>query len=508
MQTDQITNISIDLLEPNIYQPRKNFNDITLNELALSIKEYGILNPILVRKKNDKYEIIAGERRVKAAKIAGLTEIPAIIKEVDDKKLAEIALIENLQRENITPIEEAKAYEDILNLSKITEQELSYMIGKSQSFISNKLRLLSLPNEIQEALSKRKISERHARSLLSIKDEKIEIELLNEIIANKLTVKELENIIKEKNLNLNKKEEKESDKMNNNFFPNVNEQQNDNVSLNTMNMQAINQPTIQQPVNNIEPAINDPNVIQFPNMGVDNLSQTMPLPTIQTVNELPTQPIIQPENEPQPMTNETISPIPTFSETNNNSLPTPQIMQPSTESVTPSAPILPEQPQPNIETTLPSDAPLVDIPLFDNQNQSQNIPTEPVTTPSIEPTVPPVENQTINTPVSPTVEQNQAAPLLSTPEPILPPETPIFSQPETTTTEIPITVTNEIVPPVETAPNPINNEPPVINNTIAQNNSQPIEEDKFAKVKDLLTATGVEFKAYSNETGHCIIIEL
>lgn len=197
-EQEKILYLNIDLLIPNKNQPRKVFNDESLKELSISIKEYGILNPILVRQSNDKYEIIAGERRFRAAKLAGLTEVPVRVKNIDDSQLAELALIENLQRENISPIEEAKAYEEILKLTSKTEQQLSEMIGKSQSFISNKLRLLKLPNNIQQALSQRRISERHARSLMTIEDKDRQTELLNKIVNERLTVKELDNIINEK----------------------------------------------------------------------------------------------------------------------------------------------------------------------------------------------------------------------------------------------------------------------------------------------------------------------
>ena len=150
-QEENITKISIDLLIPNANQPRKIFSEESIKELAISIKEYGILNPILVTKKENLYEIIAGERRYRAAKLIGLKEIPVIIKNGDDAKLRAIALIENLQRENISPIEEAKSYQDIIKISNIKEQELSNLIGKSQPYISNKLRLLKLPQNIQDA---------------------------------------------------------------------------------------------------------------------------------------------------------------------------------------------------------------------------------------------------------------------------------------------------------------------------------------------------------------------
>ena len=200
MTEETVSKLDIGLLIPNPYQPRKKFNENSIKELALSIREYGILNPILVRKKDDKYEIIAGERRYRAAKLLGMKEVPTIIKDISDEKMIEIALIENLQRENITPIEEAITYQEILKKTSRTEKELSELIGKSQPFISNKLRLLNLPKNIQTALIDKKISERHARSLLTVKDEQKQTALLERVMSEKLSVKELDKIINEKEI--------------------------------------------------------------------------------------------------------------------------------------------------------------------------------------------------------------------------------------------------------------------------------------------------------------------
>ena len=146
MQTNgSVTMLDINLIIPNKYQPRKVFDEKALNTLSESIKTYGIINPILVRRKNDKYEIIAGERRFRAAKQIGLTEIPAIIKNADEQQMAELALIENLERQSLSPIEEAKSYEEIMRIGNHTQENLAKKIGKSQSAIANKIRLLSLP---------------------------------------------------------------------------------------------------------------------------------------------------------------------------------------------------------------------------------------------------------------------------------------------------------------------------------------------------------------------------
>ena len=225
MDTEQsIIKISIDKLIPNKYQPRKYFDEDSLDELAKSIKNYGILNPILARKKDDKYEIIAGERRYRAAKKIGMTEVPVIIKNTDEQQTAELALIENLERQDLTAIEAARSYEEIIKLGGHTQSELANKLGISQSALANKMRLLTLPNEIQDAVIKKQISERHARSLLNVEDKETQLKILKRIIDEKLTVKETEEIIELETINdediaqaindimtsLNIKEEKET----------------------------------------------------------------------------------------------------------------------------------------------------------------------------------------------------------------------------------------------------------------------------------------------------------
>lgn len=196
---EEVVYLYLDDIIPNRFQPREVFEERPLKELAVSIKEHGVIQPIIVRKVNDKYEIIAGERRYKASALAGLTKIPAIIRDLDDKESSKVALLENLQRKNLNPIEEAKTYQKILELDQMTQEELAKTMGKSQSAVANKLRLLSLPEEVQEALLKENISERHARSLLNLKDAEEQKELLKRIIDNKMTVRQVEDEIKEKN---------------------------------------------------------------------------------------------------------------------------------------------------------------------------------------------------------------------------------------------------------------------------------------------------------------------
>ena len=199
--------LNIDDVLPNRFQPRIKFKEENINELAESIKEHGVIQPIVVRKISDKYEIIAGERRYKASILAGKTTIPAIVTDLDDKNSAEVALIENVQRQNLTPIEEAISYKKILDMGYINQTDLAEKLGKTQSTIANKLRLLNLDEEVQEALLKEKISERHARSLLKL-DKNKQVEMLNRIISERMTVRKTDEEIN-KILNNNSEEKQE-----------------------------------------------------------------------------------------------------------------------------------------------------------------------------------------------------------------------------------------------------------------------------------------------------------
>ena len=195
---NEVVYLHLDDIIPNRFQPRQVFDEKALKELAVSIKEHGVIQPIIVRNIGNKYEIIAGERRYKASAMAGLTTIPAIIRNLDDKESSKVALLENLQRKNLNPIEEAKTYQKILELDQMTQEELAKTMGKSQSAVANKLRLLSLTDEVQDALLKDQISERHARTLLNAKDADTQKKLLKEVISNRLTVRELEEKINPK----------------------------------------------------------------------------------------------------------------------------------------------------------------------------------------------------------------------------------------------------------------------------------------------------------------------
>ena len=188
----QIRLINIEHIIPNRFQPRLHFNDEGLNDLAQSIKEHGIIQPLVLRRVNDKYEIIAGERRYKAAQMAGYTTVPAIIADLDDNESAEVAVLENTQRRNLSAIEEAKSYKKLLDRKYVTQDQLAKRLGTSQSNIANKIRLLNLDEAVQDALLKEKISERHARSLLKVTDKFKQVDLLNKVIEERWPVKKLD----------------------------------------------------------------------------------------------------------------------------------------------------------------------------------------------------------------------------------------------------------------------------------------------------------------------------
>ena len=200
---NEIMYIKLDDIIPNRFQPREVFEEEALNKLADSIRQHGVIEPIIVRPIANKYEIVAGERRYKASILAGLTKIPAIIKPMDDKESSIVAFIENEHRSDVSAIEEARTIDRILKNNDMTQEELAKELGMNQSTLANKLRLLNLPMEVQESLMRNEISERHARSLLSIKDESKQKELLEKIKERKMTVRELESEIKNMNEGMN-----------------------------------------------------------------------------------------------------------------------------------------------------------------------------------------------------------------------------------------------------------------------------------------------------------------
>ena len=191
----EVREISIEQIHPNRHQPRTEFNQDALMELAQSIRENGLIQPITVRPDEEGYEIIAGERRYKACILAGYSEVPCNVMSADEQRLAELALVENIQRENLTAIEEAKAYVQIMRSSGMTQEELALRVGKSQSTVANKVRLLNLPQEIQEAVASRQITERHARALLSVVPGQ-QKEVYDQIVRRGMNVRQTEQLVK------------------------------------------------------------------------------------------------------------------------------------------------------------------------------------------------------------------------------------------------------------------------------------------------------------------------
>lgn len=185
------------LIEPCSVQPRTRFDEASLNELAQSIKVNGVVQPLLVRRKGNRFELIAGERRLRAARLAGLQTVPAVIKDVPDEKLLEIALVENIQREDLNPIEEALAYRSLLEAVGLTQESLASRIGRDRSYVTNYLRLLRLPTEIQNLLADGAISMGHARSLLGISDTRKQREVAGRIAKEGLSVRDVEKLIRE-----------------------------------------------------------------------------------------------------------------------------------------------------------------------------------------------------------------------------------------------------------------------------------------------------------------------
>lgn len=251
----EIVMVRLSDIIPNRFQPRLAFDEEALNELAESIKEHGIIQPLILRDLGNKYEIIAGERRYKAAQLAGVLEVPAVIGQMDDQTSAELALIENIQRKDLSAIEEAKSYKKILDMGGFTQDELAKRMGKGQSTIANKMRLLTLTNEVQAALMNNLISERHARCLLQIKDESMQKEVLNKIITERMNVRDTDNYIKDM---LNMKEDYSDDPTVNarppeEIIPMENKEQNinDELKLAKVEEQSEN-PNVYTQTNNID----------------------------------------------------------------------------------------------------------------------------------------------------------------------------------------------------------------------------------------------------------------
>lgn len=201
--------MDINKIEPNRKQPRQRFNDDTLNELADSIKQMGVIQPLIIRKKGKMYEIIAGERRWRASKIAGMKEVPVIIKDYTEKEVMEIALIENIQREDLNPIEEAEAYQNLISEYNLKQDELAERVSKSRTAITNSLRLLKLCEDVRQMVMDERISSGHARTLLPLEDSELQKKIAFQIMDEKLSVRDTESLVKKiLNQNTDKKKQK------------------------------------------------------------------------------------------------------------------------------------------------------------------------------------------------------------------------------------------------------------------------------------------------------------
>lgn len=318
----RVIELDINDVLPNRFQPRVKFNEDAIIELSESIKEHGIIQPIIVRPIGDKYEIIAGERRYKASILAGKDSIPAIITDLNDKDSAEIALIENVQRKNLTPIEEAVSYKKILDMGYLTQEQLALKLGKSQSSIANKMRLLHLSDEVQEALIEEKISERHARSLLKLTATDKQNEMLTRIINERLTVRktdeeiekmienspveEVDSVVNEAAfvnsnpgfVDVNRIESQAREISNQNFEKTVDINallQPDTSRLNHVDTKPATKPTSifnifnknqssnevkPEPVKESTPSIFDANVVQQPSAPIESIYKFEPLPNL------------------------------------------------------------------------------------------------------------------------------------------------------------------------------------------------------------------------------------
>ncbi|WP_339186058.1 ParB/RepB/Spo0J family partition protein [Brevibacillus sp. FSL K6-6036] len=199
-EEEHVLEILVADIRPNPYQPRKEFESSAIEELAQSIKEHGIIQPLIVRKSIKGYELVAGERRLRAAKSLGLKKVAAVVKDYSDQQLMEIALIENLQRENLNPLEEAEAYEKLISHHSYTQEQLAKKIGKSRPHVANMLRLLQLPEQIRKMVSASDLSMGHARALLGVEKEELQLQLAKEAVKKGLSVRQLEELVKQANV--------------------------------------------------------------------------------------------------------------------------------------------------------------------------------------------------------------------------------------------------------------------------------------------------------------------
>ena len=211
-QMETVEKVSVNLIKVNPFQPRKIFDEVALAELSESIKEHGVLQPIILRKKGKLFEIVVGERRFRASKAAGLNEIPAVIRGFTDQQMMEIAILENLQREDLTPIEEADAYQNLMENLSLTQEQLAFRLGKSRPHIANHIRLLSLPEVVREKISASKLSMGHGRALLGLKQKKLIPTIAEKVMKENLNVRQLEALVQRMNENVSRETSKTTNK--------------------------------------------------------------------------------------------------------------------------------------------------------------------------------------------------------------------------------------------------------------------------------------------------------
>lgn len=275
-----VLQVHIEDIIPNRFQPRLTFDEQGLKELSDSIREHGIIQPLVLRKLGDKFEIIAGERRYKAAQIAGLTTVPAVIANIDDNKSAEVALVENVQRRDLTAIEEARSYKSLLDKGYLTQEQLAKRMGLSQPSIANKLRLLNLDEEVQQALLEEKISERHARTLLTLQDKAAQKEWLHRIINERLTVRQLDMELKK----IKESEDDGGDVPIVSSIPSI-----EDIKANAMDIGMANRLESTQKVEQLE-TLDTPETLDTldmnptNNQGFNNISNPSPFPTYNPMN--------------------------------------------------------------------------------------------------------------------------------------------------------------------------------------------------------------------------------
>lgn len=275
-----VLQVHIEDIIPNRFQPRLTFDEQGLKELSDSIREHGIIQPLVLRKLGDKFEIIAGERRYKAAQIAGLTTVPAVIANIDDNKSAEVALVENVQRRDLTAIEEARSYKSLLDKGYLTQEQLAKRMGLSQPSIANKLRLLNLDEEVQQALLEEKISERHARTLLTLQDKAAQKEWLHRIINERLTVRQLDMELKK----IKESEDDGGDVPIVSSIPSI-----EDIKANAMDIGMANRLESTQKVEQLE-TLDTPETLDTldmnptNNQGFNNISNPPPFPTYNPMN--------------------------------------------------------------------------------------------------------------------------------------------------------------------------------------------------------------------------------